>query len=226
MDKWAEKVAEKDIGTKKGWQNAAFDDSNWKSMAQPMAWSKTELANFHGAVWLRKTVDIPAAWANKDLAITLGPIDDIDMLYVNGQVIGHTTRWDIPRKYTIPAKAIKTGSNIMAIRVIDTGGEGGIYGNAEQMALKAHIQAENEQSRRQMEETEGLWISMMTDDLQHWADYNIYNVEQYEAYLYHCCAYEIISDRTSKSHARSVLADCNTVAEMKAKVKFYAPEAV
>ena len=97
---------------------------------------------------------------------------------------------------------------------------------AEQMALKAHIQAENEQSRKQMEETEGLWISMMTDDLQHWADYDIYNVEQYEAYLYHCCAYEIISDRTSKSHARSVLADCNTVAEMKAKVKFYAPETV
>ena len=52
---------------------------------------------------------------------------------------------------------------------------------AEQMALKSHIQAENAKSRKQMEETAGLWISMMTDDLDHWADYEIYNVEQYEA---------------------------------------------
>lgn len=95
----------------------------------------------------------------------------------------------------------------------------------EQMALKAHIGAENAKSKAQMEKTPGLWISMMTDDLEHWADYGIYNVDQYEAYLYHCTAYEIIADKTSKSYARSVLADCTTVSEMKNVVKMYAPEA-
>ena len=91
----------------------------------------------------------------------------------------------------------------------------------EQMELKAHIEAENAEHKAEMERNPGLWISMMTTDLDHWAEYDIYNVDQYQSYLYYCTAYEIISDKTSKAYARTVLADCATLAEMQEAVSFY-----
>ena len=136
MIDWDNQLAQKDPGTKEKWQSPALDDSDWKTMDQPAKWSGTELASFDGAVWFRKTTNLPPAWSKSDMTITLGPIDDIDTLYVNGKLIGHTTNWSTPRTYTIPASALKTGKNTIAIRVIDMHGEGGIYGTAAQMNLK------------------------------------------------------------------------------------------
>ena len=136
MVQWENQLAQKDPGTKDKWFSPAYDDSDWKTMDQPTKWSATDLAGFDGAVWLRKTTNLPPAWSKNDMTITLGPIDDIDTLFVNGIQIGPTLLWNTPRKYPIPASALKTGKNTIAIRVIDMHGEGGIYGKPEQMTLK------------------------------------------------------------------------------------------
>ena len=92
---------------------------------------------------------------------------------------------------------------------------------SEQMALKSHIQAENAKSRKQMDENSGLGISMVTDDLDHWADYGITDIEGYDFYMASCGAYEAIADATSKSFARWALEQCTTKAELDAQVARY-----
>jgi len=117
-----------------------FDDSDWKQMELPKLWNEPELANFDGLVWFRKEIDLPESWAGKDLTLELGPIDDMDTTWFNGTKVGgyersghHTTN----RRYTVPADAVKAGGNVIIVKVLDTGGGGGIYGKPDQLSLKA-----------------------------------------------------------------------------------------
>ena len=141
---WMEEVYGDDKGLEKGqidkalWAATDFNDSSWKSMTQPLSWSKIdELKDFDGIVWMRKEVDIPASLAGKDLKLELGAIDDEDVTYWNGQRIGMTSGWSRDRSYTVPGKRVKAGKNVLTIRVNDTGGDGGFSKDAKDFYLTA-----------------------------------------------------------------------------------------
>lgn len=115
-----------------------FDDASWPSMKLPTLWERTEVGNFDGVVWFRKQVKIPADWIHRNLVIELGPIDDIDVTYVNGVEVGsHEVQgqYNVDRKYAVPATIVDSTLMQIAVRVIDFGGGGGIYGNAGSMKL-------------------------------------------------------------------------------------------
>jgi len=135
MKKW---WSTSDPGSAKGmgWADPALDASAWKTMALPQAWEKAPgLGNFDGLVWFRREVDVPADWVGKDLVLELGPIDDCDTTFFNGVAVGTNETWTTARKYTVPGKLVRAGKNAVAVRVLDTGGGGGIYGQAGQMKL-------------------------------------------------------------------------------------------
>lgn len=94
------------------------------------------LAGFNGIVWFRKTIDIPANWANKELTLNVGVIDDNDFTYFNGVQVGHTEGWMTPRSYKIPKELVKKGKAVIAVRVMDTGGTGGINGSPGSISLQ------------------------------------------------------------------------------------------
>ena len=118
------------------WAAADFDDSQWKTMKQPVRWSTNELASWDGLVWFRRTIDIPADWAGKDIKISLGEIDDRDITYWNGERVGSNNSWSTKRLYTIPGRLVKSGRNVVTVRVYDTGGEGGFMGQADAMKVQ------------------------------------------------------------------------------------------
>ncbi|TBO42650.1 glycoside hydrolase family 95 protein [Pedobacter kyonggii] len=106
-----------------------FDDQLWKIIKVPAyeGWETVGLANLDGAVWFRTTFDMPENWAGKDLVLDLNRIRDQDFTYINGQLVGNTDSTE-PRKYTIPAKLIKKGKNIIAIQVLNYFDKGGLVG--------------------------------------------------------------------------------------------------
>ena len=115
-----------------------FDDSAWKEMNLPTLWESKELGVFDGVVWFRKQIDIPAGWKNSDLILELGPVDDIDITYFNGTRVGGYESmgfWETNREYKIPSELVKAGKNVIAVRVVDLQGGGGIYGEEEQMKI-------------------------------------------------------------------------------------------
>lgn len=119
-------------------QNIDFNDSNWRQMTLPTNWERTELGNFDGVVWFRKKIEIPESWINKELILELGPIDDMDVTYVNGIKVGGYEAegyWQIDRIYTISADLVKDKYLTIAVRVIDTQGGGGIWGAKEKMKI-------------------------------------------------------------------------------------------
>jgi sialate O-acetylesterase len=107
-----------------------LDDSHWEKMKLPGQWEQAGLGleDLDGVVWFRKSIDIPAAEAGQPAVLDVGKIDDADETYVNGVKVGATTDYTAHRQYKIPAGVLKAGRNIIAVRVLDTGGNGGIYG--------------------------------------------------------------------------------------------------
>ncbi len=115
----------------------AVNDNNWKTMRLPQYFEMAGL-NIDGIVWFRTVVDVPADAAGKAATLSLGPIDDSDETFVNGVSVGRTEKkWGEPRKYAIRAGVLKAGRNVIAVKVTDTGGGGGIYGRQEGLFLEA-----------------------------------------------------------------------------------------
>ncbi|MBQ9213825.1 MAG: hypothetical protein IJ150_07800 [Bacteroidales bacterium] len=117
----------------------SFDDSEWKSMELPCYMDNPDgIGAFDGIVWFRKWVNIPLEWTNKKLILSLGPIDDRDVTFVNGEKVGETLMdgaWNLERKYEIPQSVIRGNDLLIAVRVIDGGNGGGICGVRELMCI-------------------------------------------------------------------------------------------
>ena len=64
------------------------------------------------------------------------PLINADVTYVNGLRVGATHGWDRPRRYELPAGALREGENLIVVRVEDTGGDGGIWGDADGLYLE------------------------------------------------------------------------------------------
>lgn len=119
-----------------GWADPAADTALWNTMPVPQQWEQAGLPNFDGVVWFRRDVELPESWAGKDLLLHLGPIDDRDTTWFNGTRVGAQNQYNSARHYRIPGNLVKAGRNVIAVRVLDTGGGGGFSGKPEDISLE------------------------------------------------------------------------------------------
>ena len=114
--------------------NTGLDDSQWKKMNLPATWEYFGYPELDGELWFRKSFSIPADISAADARLELGMIDDKDSTFLNGVFIGSSSVYNEKRVYKIPAGLLKN-RNTLAVKVIDNGGGGGLYGGGETMAL-------------------------------------------------------------------------------------------
>jgi sialate O-acetylesterase len=127
-DAWYGRIQQLDKGLTNGekpWFDTTYDASGWQSMKLPAYWEDEGLGHVNGVVWFKKEIDVPASMTGKPARLLLGCIVDSDTVYINGTVAGTTSYQYPPRKYDIPSNMLKTGKNIIVIRVINTTGRGG-----------------------------------------------------------------------------------------------------
>jgi sialate O-acetylesterase len=139
---WRAKVYCKDPGNKGfalHYADAEFDHMKWKLLDAPGLWQRQGLA-INGAVWFRHPFTVTKEEANGDFELELGPIDDFDETYVNGQKVGgigpeNPEAYRTPRRYKVPKAALKVGNNVIAVRVFDHFGDGGFNGAPGEMRI-------------------------------------------------------------------------------------------
>lgn len=113
-----------------------YDDSEWETMDLPQYIEDAGL-DIDGVIWFRKEISLPTSASDKVGTISLGPVDDSDITYINGTEVGSmAASYKSMRKYDIPKGVLKSGKNVVAVRVDDTGGEGGIYGRSWSMNIR------------------------------------------------------------------------------------------
>jgi sialate O-acetylesterase len=133
FDRWAAKAEPQAAA----WSRPDFDDRDWKTMPAEKLWETNPgLESFDGTIWLRATIVLTAKQAKQGAVLALGPVDDLDITFVNGRQVGSTQGWDKPRAYRIAPGVLKAGPNVVAVRAIDTGGGGGAWGPAAEKGLR------------------------------------------------------------------------------------------
>jgi cephalosporin-C deacetylase len=118
-----------------------YDDAAWPTIAVGQPWENA-VGNYDGIGWYRKTVSLDrktlrrAVRCGGGMVLRLGKIDDADETYFNGVKIGASgefppakvSAWDVDRAYIVPKNLIYWDKpNVIAVRVADWGGGGGLY---------------------------------------------------------------------------------------------------
>jgi sialate O-acetylesterase len=127
-------------GDNRNWKATDFNDEDWKSIFVPSVWENQGYEDYDGYAWYRMKFTLPQNLKAGDLYISLGKIDDVDDVYLNGEHIGNVYdlrkhsywnngwEYNARRIYKIPENSLKrTGINTLAVRVYDGQGLGGIY---------------------------------------------------------------------------------------------------
>ncbi len=86
-------------------------------------------------------MNLPAEIEEREATLSLGMIDDNDRTWVNGRLVGETDGHNVRRTYTVPAGTLREGRNSIVVRILDTGGDGGIYGHPDDFFLSTESSA-------------------------------------------------------------------------------------
>lgn len=111
------------------WQPVPLPWRDWKT------WGVAALSNYNGMVWFDRTVELTQAQAAQSATLDLGAIDEIDISWVNGKVIGNSFGWAVPRSYALPAGSLHAGTNRIALNIYSAWGLGGMFGPANAIAI-------------------------------------------------------------------------------------------
>jgi sialate O-acetylesterase len=114
----------------KGWEQPDLPGDGWGDAQVPGRWETTLHLQIDGAVWFRKEIEVPAAWAGRDIVLNLSTLDDYDITFFNGVQVGATgpettNAWSVPRRYKVPGNLVQAGRAVVAVRVFDRYGWGG-----------------------------------------------------------------------------------------------------
>lgn len=130
---------QENIGFSEGWMKSDYDDASWDLMTCPAEWSSIEdIGMLEGVMWMRTWITIPYQWKGKALTLELGPVDEMDITYINGVEVGTSRRisdWNTPRIYQVPATLLSSGQLQLSIRIVNTNAQGGIFGKPEQLKI-------------------------------------------------------------------------------------------
>lgn len=125
----------------------ATDDSKWKDIKSTIVWDAQGFENYNGYAWYRFHIILPtdlktnSLWKDS-LRIFLAKVDDVCEVYLNGTKIGRSgsfpedkegyiTTWNKKQEYHVALRNQFLnwgGENLLAVRVYDGGGAGGIFG--------------------------------------------------------------------------------------------------
>jgi alpha-galactosidase len=150
------------IGDNTGYSSPVFDDASWKQIQVDKVWEEQGYDPYDGFAWFRVRVVIPEelkanSFLKDSLRICLGKINNFDQTFLNGFLIGSnaknippggagdslfikapTRMYNVERSYTLSVndpRILWGKENVIAVRVYDEGGLGGLYSGHEFIAM-------------------------------------------------------------------------------------------
>ncbi len=138
QEAWWDKL-DRNAAVQRAWARPEFNDSGWPAIEPGVRWSESGVAGLkdhRGVVWFRTTVELTAQQAAAASHLQLGQVATSDTAWVNGVRVGGGNTWWAGRDYAVPKGVLKAGKNVIALRVLDDGNNGGLLGTADQRALR------------------------------------------------------------------------------------------
>lgn len=137
LDQWRFQLDPGDAGVAAGWAAVGHDDSGWAGIAAGRTWEDQGYPGYDGVAWYRIAITIPASWAGSRVQLHAFGIDDEYDLWVDGaHVVHHGERpdrsvWGWQTRADVTAYLQPGATAVLAIRVVDWGGGGGLWRRTE-----------------------------------------------------------------------------------------------
>ena len=137
-NKWMFKKENGNQNANKFFSQFDFDDSNWIKIPVPGIWDSIfSVGNHLGYAWYRVHFRLPKEYHKQNFVLRFNGVDEQCWVYVNGQYIGERTDastgkkpkdyWRESFSFPIKRETLKlNGENVLAIRVHNALGQGGI----------------------------------------------------------------------------------------------------
>ncbi len=129
---WPFRIDPDKTGEQKGWASAEFDESAWERIPTDRAWELSGYDEYDGYGWYRVRITLPEDMPGQPV-LMVGSADEACEVWVNGRHIlhrpfpfeGNQSSWNEP--FEVPfGDAAHPGENVIAIRVEDNVGQGGL----------------------------------------------------------------------------------------------------
>lgn len=132
------------------WSEPTFNDQSWQDISIAKPWENQGHDGYDGLGWYRMHVTIPSSlkensFFKDSVRFEMGYGDDGYAVYLNGELIAKNYSGDdIKKGFFSPCRAVLAANNpaihwnkdnVIAIRVYDSGGLGGVYGNPDKFAI-------------------------------------------------------------------------------------------
>ncbi len=128
---------EYDIGLKGStWAVADLDDSDWKPVKIPGAFSDLGVADVPSVCWFRRQIDLPDPLPEGNASIYLGSVEKMDTTYINGHWVGASSWVENPRVYAIADGILKPGRNTVTLRVFKVNSSGAFLSPADVLRIE------------------------------------------------------------------------------------------
>lgn len=131
-------------GISESWQAVQFDDSAWFDIGvdspwekQPVGkqWEKEHRVPYNGFAWYRNEFEVKPSGKSKQYRLGFGAVDEACTVWLNGQLIlkkpypykGDVDSWQKAFDVDITEYIVFDKPNVLAVRVEDTEGAGGIW---------------------------------------------------------------------------------------------------
>ncbi|MBN2279689.1 MAG: glycoside hydrolase [Candidatus Marinimicrobia bacterium] len=123
------------VGDDMAFAQLTCQDQDWDKIHVPDSWEDDGFPGYDGYCWYRFAFTFSEDWGTKNLVLLLGAVDDVDEVYFNNKLIGalgnfppaYRSAYDEQRIYSVPEELLNIGKkNVIAVRVYDHGGPGGI----------------------------------------------------------------------------------------------------
>jgi beta-mannosidase len=113
---WLYRLDKDEKGIAERFFQNSFRKDDWKAMRVQNNWYLTEVGDYDGTVWFRRSFAVPAGLAKRSLSLRFLAVDYKAMVWLNGTYLGSHEGYFDPFEFDVDGTAV-AGENELVVRV-------------------------------------------------------------------------------------------------------------
>jgi beta-mannosidase len=113
---WKYRIEEDEPGESLGYTRPDLDTRSWRDMKLPANWYLTDVGDFFGTIWFRRTFEVPAELRGQRLFLRFGAVDYFADVWLNGAYLGSHEGMFNPFEFDVTDRLDDEGTNVVVVK--------------------------------------------------------------------------------------------------------------
>ncbi len=113
---WKYQLEEAAPGESLGYADRDVDTTSWPEMELPTNWYLTDVGDFFGTIWFRRTFQVPPELLGGRVFLRFGAVDYIADVWLNGEYLGSHEGMFNPFEFDVTDRLDHQGTNVVVVK--------------------------------------------------------------------------------------------------------------